>query len=142
MASTLHAPAPHRQIFDGAEDDAFDEQPDENDGEEEIKNECDWIINNLGDSVPVHFTAFHPDFKMLDKERTPEWTLTRAREIGIAAGIKYCYVGNVHNEEGQTTFCYNCNEELIKRDWHSVHFNRIAKGRCPKCGVRIEGVFN
>jgi pyruvate formate lyase activating enzyme len=115
--------------------------PGENDSEEEIKNECEWIVKNLGDSVPLHFTAFHPDFKMLDKERTPEGTLMRARKIGISAGIKYCYVGNVHNEEGQTTFCPNCSEELIKRDWLSVNFNRIAGGRCPKCKTKIEGVF-
>ena len=116
--------------------------PGENDSEEEVKNECEWIINNLGDSVPLHFTAFHPDFKMLDKERTPERTLTSARDIGIAAGIKYCYVGNVHNAEGQTTFCPKCSEELIKRDWHSVKFNRIVVGRCPKCQTKIEGVFS
>jgi pyruvate formate lyase activating enzyme len=116
--------------------------PGENDSEEEVKNECEWIINNLGDSVPLHFTAFHPDFKMLDKERTPERTLTRARDIGIAAGIKYCYVGNVHNTVGQTTFCPKCSEELIKRDWHSVKFNRIVGGRCPKCQTKIEGVFS
>jgi pyruvate formate lyase activating enzyme len=78
---------------------------------------------------------------MLDRERTPELTLTGAREIGISAGIKYCYVGNVHNEKGQTTFCPNCSAELIKRDWHSVKFNRIADSKCPNCRTKIEGVF-
>lgn len=116
--------------------------PDENDSSEEVKQECDWILNNLGDSVPLHFTAFHPDFKMRDKERTPEKTLTRARKIAMDMGIKYCYVGNVHNAEGQTTYCPNCNEKLIKRDWHSVILNKIVNGYCKSCGEKIEGVFN
>ncbi len=116
--------------------------PDENDSPEEIKNECDWILNNLGDSVPLHFTAFHPDFKMLDKEKTPEQTLTMARNIAINAGIKFCYVGNVHNIEGQTTYCPNCTAKLIKRDWHSVRSYKIENGKCPDCGTPIPGVFN
>jgi len=115
--------------------------PGENDSSEEIKNECDWIMKNLGDSVPLHFTAFHPDFKMLDKERTPAKTLERARKIARSVGIKYCYVGNVHNTEGQTTYCPGCNETLIKRDWHEVYFNSISKDKCSKCGYKIAGVF-
>jgi len=116
--------------------------PDENDSPEEIKQECDWILKNLGDSIPLHFTAFHPDFKMMDKERTPERTLTRAREIAIEMGIKYSYVGNIHNMEGQSTYCPNCKEKLIKRDWHSVLSNKMKKGKCHKCGKIINGVFN
>ena len=115
--------------------------PDENDSSEEIKQECDWILKNLGDSVPLHFTAFHPDFKMRDKERTPERTLTRARKIAMDMGIKYCYVGNVHNTEGQTTYCPNCKEKLIKRDWHSVISNKLVNGCCKSCGEKIAGVF-
>jgi len=116
--------------------------PDENDSSEEVKQECDWILKNLGDSIPLHFTAFHPDFKMIDKERTPERTLTKARKIANDSGIKFCYVGNVHNLEGQTTYCPNCKEKLIKRDWHSVISNNIINGKCRKCGQVIEGVFN
>ena len=116
--------------------------PDENDSPEEIKLECDWILKNLGDRVPLHFTAFHPDFKMLNKERTPEKTLTTARKIAIDLGIKYCYVGNVYNKEGQTTYCPNCNEKLITRNWHSVISNKIVNGCCKSCGEKIEGVFN
>jgi pyruvate formate lyase activating enzyme len=115
--------------------------PDENDSPEGIKQECDWILENLGDSVPLHFTAFHPDFKMLDKERTPERTLTRARKIAIETGIKYCYVGNVHNKEGQTTYCPNCKEKLIKRDWHSVISNKLVNGSCKFCDEKIDGVY-
>lgn len=116
--------------------------PDENDSAEEIKQESDWILKNLGDSIPLHFTAFHPDFKMRDKERTPERTLIRARKIAMNLGIKYCYVGNVHNTEGQATYCPNCNEKLIKRDWHSVISNKIVNGCCNSCGEKIAGVFN
>jgi len=115
--------------------------PDENDSSEEIKKECDWILNNLGDGVPLHFTAFHPDFKMRDKDRTPERTLTRARKIALKSGIKYCYVGNVHHAEGQTTYCPNCKEKLIKRNWHSVISYNLINGKCNKCGEVIAGVF-
>ena len=116
--------------------------PDENDSPEEIKQECDWILKNLGDKIPLHFTAFHPDFKMMNKERTTEKTLTTARKIAIDMGIKYCYVGNVHNKEGQTTYCPNCNEKLIKRDWHSVISNKLVNGCCKSCGMVIDGVFH
>jgi len=116
--------------------------PDENDSSEEIKQECDWILKNLGDRIPLHFTAFHPDFKMLDKERTPEKTLTSARKIALEMGIKYCYVGNVYNKEGQTTYCPSCKEKLITRSWHSVLSNKLENGRCKSCGEQIEGVYN
>jgi pyruvate formate lyase activating enzyme len=115
--------------------------PDENDSPDEIKNECEWILNNLGDSVPLHFTAFHPDFKMLDKEPTPGNTLTMARNIAIAQGIKFCYVGNVHNIDGQATYCPSCSKKIISRDWNSVRFNKLINGKCPECGTPIPGVF-
>ena len=116
--------------------------PDENDSPEEIKQECDWILKNLGASVPLHFTAFHPDFKMLNKERTPERTLTNARKIAIELGMKYCYVGNVYNKEGQTTYCPNCKEKLITRNWHSVISNKLVNGCCKSCSEKIDGVFS
>lgn len=116
--------------------------PGENDSTEEIQNECDWILNNLGDSVPLHFTAFHPDFKMRNINHTPKSTLKTAREIALKSGIKFCYVGNIHNSEGQTTYCPNCKTALIKRDWHSVYSNEIADGKCYKCNQVIPGVFN
>jgi len=115
--------------------------PDENDSQEEVKNECDWILKNLGENIPIHFTAFHPDFKMRDKDRTPEKTLTEARKIAVDMGIKYCYVGNVYNSEGQTTYCPNCHEKLIKRNWHSVISNNLVNGKCRKCGHKIDGLF-
>lgn len=116
--------------------------PDENDSQEEVINECNWILKNLGENIPLHFTAFHPDFKMRDKDRTPEKSLIDARKIAMDMGIKYCYVGNVYNSEGQTTYCPNCNEKLIKRNWHSVLSNNLKDGKCKKCGQKIEGVFD
>ncbi len=115
--------------------------PGENDSDEEIGKLSEWVVKNLGKDTPLHFTAFHPAFKLLDRPRTPASTLDRARKIGMQEGLNYVYVGNVHNREGQTTFCPNCGEPLIQRDWHSVVFNRITNGKCPKCGTRIEGVW-
>lgn len=115
--------------------------PDENDSPAEIKKMCEWILNNLGDEIPLHFTAFHPDFKMKTKPRTNTSKLTEARGIAITEGIKYCYVGNVHDIKGQTTYCPNCKKELIIRDWHSIIKNNIENCCCPKCNTKISGVF-
>jgi pyruvate formate lyase activating enzyme len=115
--------------------------PGENDSDEEIKNECSWILENLGDSVPLHFTAFHPDFRMKDKSGTPPSALINARNIALQAGIKFCYIGNIHNIDGQTTFCPNCKEKLIRRDWHSVLTNKMEENKCPRCRTEIPGMF-
>ncbi|PKL82508.1 MAG: AmmeMemoRadiSam system radical SAM enzyme [Ignavibacteriae bacterium HGW-Ignavibacteriae-3] len=115
--------------------------PDENDSHDELKNMCGWILENLGDEVPLHFTAFHPDFKMKNKSNTPAATLTRARGIALELGIKYCYVGNVHDPEGQTTSCPDCKKPVIKRDWHSVLSNKMTGNRCPYCTSQIAGIF-
>lgn len=116
--------------------------PYENDSDDEIKKMSEWIVTNLGENVPLHFTAFHPDFKMKDKSRTPFSTLDRARKIAITEGINYCYVGNVQNLEGQTTYCPNCKEPVIIRDWHSVLKNEIKDGKCYNCNCRIAGVYS
>ncbi|NOX88438.1 MAG: AmmeMemoRadiSam system radical SAM enzyme [Calditrichaeota bacterium] len=113
--------------------------PNENDAEDEIGSMCDWILDNLGDSVPLHFTAFHPDFKMLDHPPTSYSTLRRAREVALRKGIKFCYTGNVHDPEGQTTFCPNCKEVLIRRDWYRVSVENLADGSCSVCGAKIAG---
>jgi len=115
--------------------------PDENDSPDETKKMCNWIIENLGDEVPLHFTAFHPDFKMLNKTQTPASTLNNARRIAIEEGIKYCYVGNIHDSLGQNTYCPECKKPLIKRDWHSIKENKLINSHCPYCNALIAGIF-
>ena len=114
--------------------------PGENDDPEETRHLCDWMLSNLGDTVPLHFTAFHPDFKLIDKPRTPAATLKRARQIALSAGIKYCYTGNIFDEEGQTTRCPNCRRMLIRRSWHDILEYNIDANRC-QCGQTIPGIF-
>jgi pyruvate formate lyase activating enzyme len=115
--------------------------PEHNDSEEEIKEECHWILENIGDQVPVHFTAFHPDYRMVDIPRTPASTLLRARSLALKEGIQYVYVGNVLDREGQTTWCPGCGAALIERDWHSVRKNQLQGDRCAKCETVIPGRF-
>ena len=114
--------------------------PGENDDPEETRQLCGWVLTNLGDSVPLHFTAFHPDFKMTDKPRTPAATLQRARQIAVAMGVKYCYVGNIFDDEGQTTYCPSCRRALIRRSWHDILEYRLIEDRCP-CGETVPGRF-
>lgn len=115
--------------------------PEENDSDEEIKHMCGWILQNLGDDVPIHFTAFHPDFKMTEKSRTPASTLMKARKTALGLGLKYCYIGNVQDPVAQNTYCPQCNKTLITRDWHSVLSNKLTGNRCPSCGTKISGFF-
>lgn len=115
--------------------------PGENDSEEETKQMCDWIVSNVGPDVPIHFTAFHPDFKMLEKQNTPHETLIRAREIALAAGIHYAYCGNVNDAQRGSTYCHGCGELVIERDWFDIGKYGLAKNRCAKCGTVIPGVF-
>ena len=116
--------------------------PGENDSDEEIKQECDWILKNLGDTIPLHFTAFHPDFKMRDIESTPHSTLKSAKKIADSMGIKYSYLGNIYDPESQSTYCKNCNTILIERSWHSIKIKNLKRNQCAKCGNLLEGVFN
>ncbi len=116
--------------------------PDENDSNEEIQAMCEWIMDELGPSVPLHFTAFHPDWKMMDKPPTPATTLTRAREIALATGLHYVYTGNVHDAAGSSTYCPHCGLRLIERDWYQLgEWNLDARGCCKGCGATIPGVF-
>jgi pyruvate formate lyase activating enzyme len=117
--------------------------PGQNDSDEEVTAMCKWIRKELGVDVPLHFSAFHPDYKMADIPATPASTLIRAREIGIRAGLQYVYTGNVHNQEGDTTFCPNCNAQLIVRDWYQINqYNLTQDGRCPHCNTPIAGRFD
>jgi pyruvate formate lyase activating enzyme len=115
--------------------------PGRNDSDREIAEECAWIAASLGPDVPLHFTAFHPDFKMLDVRATPAATLQRARRIALEAGLRYVYVGNVHDRDGQATSCAGCGAVLIRRDWHAIESYRLVGDRCPDCGEKIPGVF-
>ncbi len=117
--------------------------PGENDVEQEIDAMSRWVVENLGSDVPWHFTAFHPDYKMLDKPRTPALTLTRAREIARGRGVRHVYTGNVHDRAGQSTYCHGCGATLIGRDWYVLSaWNLTDDGRCRRCGARCPGVFN
>ncbi|KAF0153063.1 MAG: pyruvate-formate lyase-activating enzyme [Ignavibacteria bacterium] len=115
--------------------------PEENDSEEEIKQMCGWLLQNLGDDVPVHFTAFHPDFKLRNIPSTPISTLVNARNIALSSGIKFCYVGNVHHLESQSTYCPKCKALLIQRNWHSIETFELSGNMCRNCCAKIPGKF-
>jgi pyruvate formate lyase activating enzyme len=116
--------------------------PGKNDSDEEIRAECKWIKANLGADVPLHFTAFHPDWKMTDIPRTPAATLTRAREIAQLAGLNYVYTGNVHDEAGGSTHCPQCEKAVVVRDWYDIRGYQLSdEGACKSCGTRIPGRF-
>ncbi len=114
--------------------------PSENDDSDETRRLCDWVVQNLGDAVPIHFTAFHPDFKLTDKPKTSAATLKRARQIALSAGVKFCYIGNVMDDDGQTTHCPRCGRALIRRSWHDVLEYRLQGNSCL-CGETIPGRF-
>jgi pyruvate formate lyase activating enzyme len=109
-----------------------------NDDESETRKLAEWILAHLGPDVPLHFTAFHPDFKLQDKPRTPPETLHRARKIAREVGLHYVYEGNIFSDGGNT-YCPNCNAVLIERSWHDVRRNRLKDGACPKCAHPIPG---
>ena len=115
--------------------------PGQNDSDQEIHRLSDWVLENLGPDVPLHFTAFHPDFKMKDLPRTPVETLRHAREIARGKGLRYVYTGNVHDSEGGSTLCPSCGALLIERDWHRLGKYHIQSGSCEFCGQEIPGVF-
>ena len=116
--------------------------PGYNDSEEEINDMTKWVVKELGPDVPMHFTAFHPDWKMLDVPPTPIGTLTRARSIALNNGVRYAYTGNVHDEKGESTYCHHCGEKLIGRDWYVLStWNLDEHGACKKCGTSCAGVF-
>lgn len=113
-----------------------------NNSEKDIKELVLWVKKNLGVSVPLHFTAFYPTYKLSHLPSTSIETLKKARQIALKAGLKYVYTGNLPDEEGDDTFCSKCNKMLIKRSVFSVTENNLKRGRCDKCDEKIEGVWS
>jgi pyruvate formate lyase activating enzyme len=117
--------------------------PDRNDSDAELAELACWIRDELGPEVPLHFSAFHPDYKMRDVPPTPGSTLTRARRIALDAGLHYVYTGNVHDAAGGSTYCHSCGELLIERDWYQLGAWKLTDdGHCQTCGTRCAGVFD
>jgi pyruvate formate lyase activating enzyme len=116
--------------------------PGENDSDQELEAMTGWLVEHLGPDVPLHFTAFHPDWKMRDTPPTPPATLSRARRIAMQAGLRYVYTGNVHDREGGSTWCHRCGALLIERDWFTLGTWGLADGgKCAACGEALPGVF-
>lgn len=117
--------------------------PGQNDSDQEFEAMTQWMVENLGPDVPIHFTAFHPDYKMMDTPHTPPNTLTRAREIAVKNGVRYAYTGNVHDERGGSTYCHGCGAKLIGRDWYRMTaWNLTDDGRCRQCLTTCAGFFD
>ncbi len=116
--------------------------PGENDSDAELEAMTQWVVERLGPDVPMHFSAFHPSWKMMDIPPTPLESLAHAREIALKNGVHYAYTGNVHDSRGGSTFCPRCGELLIERDWYELrHWGLNRQGQCGKCGCSIAGLF-
>jgi pyruvate formate lyase activating enzyme len=113
-----------------------------NDSDDELDRMTSWVVTELGPDVPMHFTAFHPDYKMLDRPATPPQTLMRARAIARANGVRFAYTGNVHDRKGGSTYCPDCGRPVIERDWYSLEAYALTDdGHCMACGAAVPGVF-
>ncbi len=115
--------------------------PGANDAEDELRRMCDWIATELGTQTPVHFSAFHPDFRMRETPATPPETLQQAYEIARQSGLAFPYVGNIHDERRQSTYCPECRKLLIQRDWYEIGHYALHGNHCPDCGTEIAGRF-
>ena len=113
------------------------------DGENDkyIKEECEWILENLGDNVPLHFSAFHPHYKFLDKQPTKFETLIKAYEIATNMGLKYVYLGNLSTKDTSTTYCKNCKKPLIIRNGYNIIENNLENDKCRFCKTKLDGLF-
>jgi pyruvate formate lyase activating enzyme len=117
--------------------------PGQNDSEDEVEKLSTWVLEHLGPEVPLHFTAFHPDFKMTDLPSTPASTLARARNQARSLGLRFVYTGNVHDEAGDATSCSSCGALLIARDWYELLEYRLdSTGACPDCAAKLPGHFD
>ena len=113
-----------------------------NDSPDEIKQMSEWVLKHLGPDVPMHFTRFHPTYRVTNLPQTPITTLESCRKIALDAGVRYVYAGNVPMHPGENTYCHNCHDELIRRVGFRVTSNQIKDGKCPKCGTTIPGVWS
>jgi pyruvate formate lyase activating enzyme len=115
--------------------------PGENDSDRELDALSGWVVTELGPDVPIHFTAFHPDFRMRDHPRTPAATLRRARALALRNGVRYAYTGNIRDPGGASTWCHGCDALLIGRDDYAITAWRVLDSGCPDCGAPVAGVF-
>ncbi len=115
--------------------------PDANDSDDEFQRMCEWIMKELGPDVPLHFTAFHPDFRMNDRGPTPKATLLKAQKIARSHGLKYVYIGNVDDSKNQSTYCPSCKKLLIERNWYELGRYDLKDNKCKHCRTEIAGVF-
>lgn len=116
--------------------------PGQNDSDRELDEMTQWLFEHLGPDVPIHFSAFHPDWKMMDTPPTPAATLNRARGIAMRNGMRYAYVGNVHDPAADSTWCHQCGSKVIGRDWYVLSdWNMTEKGECGHCQTPVAGVF-
>jgi len=116
--------------------------PGANDSDEELHNLTEWVVDELGTHVPMHFTAFHPDFKFRDYQRTPVSTLVRARNIALSKGLQYVYTGNVNDAEHGSTYCPKCGRMLVERDWYEIRSYNLKGNKCGFCGFEIAGHYD
>lgn len=117
--------------------------PGENDSVAEINDLTQWVVENLGSDVPMHFSVFHPDWKMMDRSATQPDIVKRSRQIALNNGVNHAYVGNMHDKEGDSTWCSQCGALLIERDWYELrHYLITIDGKCPQCATNCAGVFD
>jgi len=114
-----------------------------NDSDKEVDSLASWVASDLGIDVPVHFSAFHPDYKLANLPSTPPGTLSRARRIALAVGLSHVYIGNVSDTDGSSTYCAGCGQVLVERDWYTIRRYRLTDhGQCTRCGKQLAGVFD
>jgi len=113
-----------------------------NDSAGEIERMSKWVLEKLGPDVPMHFTRFHPTYRLTNLPQTPVAAIERCRKIAMDAGIHYVYAGNVPMHPGENTYCHKCQEEVISRVGFRVSANRVKDGKCPKCSAAIPGVWS